>query len=401
MSAVFRGYRDGDVESSSDDGDNGVGAELRAALQGSGSLDLRLPPCSTFAPLEVERCGHVAIGAVSGGAFCGHQVFELPCDHGCPMMRGHGKAKSGRADIIHRFTMSSVRAEPLNESLRALCLHKEQVARALEASGRDACELEDDEMAGVLRTNSGGYQSHNTIFDGFEDMAEHRRHACCRELHLIASAAMDELSLHGREEVHYPDEGRRPMAGELHSAYAWINVNRATDANFTHVHDPSRWSAVYFVAGGAPVDRRNSHPPHQQAPSGSSSAAAADACPSSATPVGGARHETSGHLVFRGGPQADIDSTHSYLAVPPAPGTLWLFPGSVPHLVLGQAGSTHPPRDQQGRSDHTAAAALAEAEGRAPTLPRISVAINYTEALAPAATRNPLRSLPGRIPLCK
>ena len=28
--------------------------------------------------------------------------------------------------------------------------------------------------------------------------------------------------------------------GELHSAYAWINVNRSSDLNFMHTHDPQR-----------------------------------------------------------------------------------------------------------------------------------------------------------------
>ncbi len=42
----------------------------------------------------------------------------------------------------------------------------------------------------------------------------------------------------------------------------------------------------------------------------------------------------SGHLLFRGGRAAGSDATHSYLAVPPLPGSLWLFPGAVPHGVL-------------------------------------------------------------------
>ena len=29
------------------------------------------------------------------------------------------------------------------------------------------------------------------------------------------------------------------------------------------------------------------------------------------------------------------NATHTYFAVHPVPGSLWIFPGSIPHLVLG------------------------------------------------------------------
>jgi hypothetical protein len=54
----------------------------------------------------------------------------------------------------------------------------------------------------------------------------------------------------------------------------------------------------------------------------------------------------------------------SYFAVPPTPGTLWLFPGSVPHTVM-----------------HTV---LPEGVPE-PATPRISIGINFETAVAPLA----------------
>ena len=157
---------------------------------------------------------------------------------------------------------------------------------------------------------------------------------------------MDELG-----EQQYPDIASRPFHGEPHLAYAWLSVNRAGHYNCMHVHDKARWSAVYYVHEG-------------------------EACPHDAN--------CSGRLIFRGGPskrrRLDGDelgraahgaatptlSTHSFLAVPPEPGALWLFPGGIPHAVMptSHAGS------RQGRRDLRAHA-------------RISVAINFEEAMAP------------------
>ena len=58
----------------------------------------------------------------------------------------------------------------------------------------------------------------------------------------------------------------------------------------------------------------------------------------------GHAHPTCGHMIFRcgarpheeGGPRlgpTGVPRT-GYFAVPPTPGTLWLFPGGAPHCVL-------------------------------------------------------------------
>ena len=78
----------------------------------------------------------------------------------------------------------------------------------------------------------------------------------------------------------------------------------------------------------------------------------------------------SGHMVFRGGQRQAIDgdevgnkASHSYMAIRPEPGTLWVFPGSIPHMVM----RTILPYG------------VAE-----PDASRISVGINFSDAVPPA-----------------
>jgi hypothetical protein len=101
---------------------------------------------------------------------------------------------------------------------------------------------------------------------------------------MVASAALGEL---GIERV-YPDQRSRPRMGEPHPAYAWLNVNRASDYNALHVHARDRWSAVYFVAAG------------EYGPGG----------------------QRGGTLVLRGG--GERGCTHTYMPIHPEPGRLWL-----------------------------------------------------------------------------
>ena len=308
---------------------------LRIALLATGSHSLSLPHWASFAPL-------IGAGFVDteGATFVSHTTYMLPCDHSCSAARGPGRSKQGLADTIHRFELAESFAAPLNKSIRSASLEMEVAADAAVGDG-----------GGQLKSNWGGYQSSTTIFEGCEDEGEHQRLSGCRQLHALASLAMEVLGeLEGGSAglSHYPDQATRPLAGELHSAYAWLNVNRSSDLNYMHVHDPLRWSGVYFVDAGATVEESHG-----------------------------------GRLLFRGGKQAHVDASHSFLAVPPTPGTLWIFPGSVPHAVLGQVVPTDPPRDTHGRSDHAAAATEACARGEAPEAARISVAINFSEALTP------------------
>ena len=100
-----------------------------------------------------------------------------------------------------------------------------------------------------------------------------------------------------------------------------------------------------------------------------------------------------GYLVFRGGkPRCDdeeaeedearANASHCYFAVPPVPGTLWLFPGTVPHCVLpivpghgqqeeGVGGAGGGSGGAGGPDDH---------EALDPRTARISFAINFDDA---------------------
>jgi hypothetical protein len=199
-----------------------------------------------------------------------------------------------------------------------------------------------------------------------------------------------------------------------HAAHAWLNVNRSGDSNEMHMHDARRWSAVYFVAGltggTAPaavgaytycaytycastycglltVALTGGTDPATTAGAGSGSGngpaadvaaadvaavdvTAADVAAVDVTAADVAAADVGGYLLFRaGGVQG---STHSFLAVPPEPGTMWLFPGGLPHCVMpfvdsgeGHAGGPggHHPGDMPGD--------------------RISVAINFEDAAPP------------------
>ena len=164
-----------------------------------------------------------------------------------------------------------------------------------------------------------------------------RRH--CQELHSMASAAIDELGCLSIVSKNAGAVGTSSLMRPLHKANAWLNVNRANDQNLMHVHNSCRWSGTYYVA--APPD---------------------------------STEKLDGRLIFRAGSKRRADgqpsaASHSFMTVPPTPGSLWLFPGSIPHRVLG---STMVPGKYQ----------KVEATERGMWAPRISVAINFLDALA-------------------
>ena len=292
-------------------------------LAGKGPMAL---VAATFEPL-LPLPTNVPLSAAAQDAISTHTTYELPCEH-----ENEGVPKGGlqQVDVVHRFTLQRHVAWPLNERLVKLAERKEQLA--LE------CEMRlvrippgPDSNAGVVMTNKGGYQSYHDLFEDGSPEA-------CNELRELVSVALteivdDELDAFGGYCTTYEGDEAclRPELGELHKAYAWLNVNRGTDSNAVHQHDVERWSAVYFVCDGNP-----------NAPS--------FLCPES------------GHMIFRCGPKtlpaqpAPIDLaqlptqpagridlsqlstlcpfSHSYMSVSPLPGSLWIFPGSVPHAVM-------------------------------------------------------------------
>jgi hypothetical protein len=358
---------------------------------------------ATFEPLDPEGIDvPVTPSGASGSRWTQHTLYHIPND---PSTRSQSHLSSGTLSEVHRFRLDD--PHPLNERLVSLALQ-------MEASTEHAC---------VSKSNVGGFQSRADLFTVFSSAIDSRQRSTCRQLHGIVSAALDELCApppalaqapppfqggeammmptprseggsgddadaasdsdapqHGAqtEPQHLLDDqsavpfawpwrtGRPPLAEPLllREACAWFNVNRASDSNLLHVHHPARWSAVYFVSAG---------------------------------PVEGPRHAPAGHLVFRGGRKPSSGrggSSNTYFAVPPEPGCLWLFPGSMPHCVfpfeqaLDDDAVLDTPRtvgDHDGTQSGTVSQ-RGQAAGRsaaASSPPRISVAINAEDAVPP------------------
>ena len=253
---------------------------LRGLLLAARSHALSLPASCSFEPVKSQP---IAV-PVTTGCFSSHTTYHLPC------------SDTQNFQTIHSFQVPVAQSLTLNDGVGALALEMERQARQ-----------EPDGDGGVEMSNWGGFQSHPVLFeDALDDES-------CRDLHALVSAAMDELDGHWAALGHKLYTGRqelRPLQGDLHPAYAWLNVNRGADLNYLHVHDPVLWSAVYFVDGGE-VPSMKKEPP------------------------------TDGNLVFRGGANMGASTgsaisdhaSHTYMAVPPTPGMLWVFPGSIPHAV--------------------------------------------------------------------
>jgi len=304
-------------------------------------------------PLPID----VPLSVAAQNTISTHTTYELPCEH---ENEGIPEGDLQQVDVVHCFTLQRQVAWPLNERLVKLAESKEQLALECEMS-RVHIPPGPASNAGVVKSNKGGYQSYHDLFEKGSPEA-------FNELHDLVSVALTEIvaleldalghctAFAGEEACLYPE------MGELHKAYAWLNVNRGTDSNAVHQHDGERWSAVYFVSDGKPN-------------------APGFLCPES------------GHMIFRCGPKtlpaqppAPIDlgqlptqtssrvdlsqlptlcpSSHSYMSVAPLPGSLWIFPGSVPHAVM------------QTLLPH----GVTE-----PVQARISIGINFCDAMPPPA----------------
>jgi len=452
---------------------------VRAALLGTASLKLwnrcDLPPHTTFKQLEQPSTSVPVQCAI----FATHTCFALPSGR-----------LANKSNTLHRFELAEHVSAPLNAKLEAWVLGQERrAALSTDEPGHGS-------DAGVSKTNQGGFQTYSDIFSGQEGAARHRSFRPCRTMHAVMSAAMDELG-----PSVYPDEHTRPRPGEPHAAEGWANVNRPGlgDHNIMHIHDPGRWSAVYFVADGtcrvgeeagatditrascedgavppisgrpdpisgvpseptplpapvpgqavmAPVAPKRHealavapppsalglsplplppHPNEARAPPTSQRTYPKQVDPPAAPLAASSaqRQPLEGHLLFRGGPlprtwcasyeaatpsgeassevaQASAAGfrqasavpggmaqplPHAYLAVPPRPGTLWLFPGEVPHTVL--PAQIKPPAEIAAEITPpvigSSSAARAPAFMNAGHAPRISIAVNFVDAIPP------------------
>ena len=297
---------------------------LSTLLAGKGPMAL---PAATFEPL-LPLATDVPLSVAARDTMSTHTTYELPCEH---ENEGIPEGDLQQIDVVHRFTLQPHVARPLNEKLVNLAESKEQLALECEMSLVHT-PPGPTSNAGVVKTNKGGYQSYHDLF-------EDRSPKAFNELRDLVSVALTEivaleLDALGQCTSYAGDEAcLRPELGELHKAYAWLNVNRGTDSNAVHQHDVEHWSAVYFVSDGKPI-------------------APGFLCPAE-----------SGHMIFRCGPKtlpaqppASMDLaqlptqpsglvdlsqlttlcsfSHSYMSVAPLPGSLWIFPGSVPHAVM-------------------------------------------------------------------
>jgi len=304
---------------------------LSSLLAGRGST--ALPVSSTFEML-LPQATNVMLSVAAAKNLSTHTTYELPCEH---------VSEPQLFDVVHRFTVQRRVALRLNERLTILAERKLQLATN--------CEMRlvhispgPGSNAGVIKTNKGGYQSYHDLFEDSSPKA-------CRELRDLVSVALSEIvalevDTTGQSSSYPGDEAcLQPELGKLHASYAWLNVNRSSDWNSVHQHDVERWSAVYFVSDGEPN-------------------APGFPCPES------------GHMIFRCGPkplpaqlQGGIDTTasssgvcsHSFMTVAPLPGSMWIFPGSVPHAVM-----------------HTVLPS-----GVNEPAPRISIGINFQDARSP------------------
>jgi hypothetical protein len=315
---------------------------LRAELLCEASSLLKLPPESTFEPLRMPPD---EIPIEPGSPFSAHGAFFLPVDNGREARQQSATLfQAGLCDIVHRFTLRQHLADELNSALVEYALHRECLADVAlwEWSAREEnvglhgaewveawlASGPDERQAGVRRTNVGGYQSQDDVFEpcAEDDDDEHERLWGCRQLHRICSAALDAL-----DPAHklYPMGEGLPLTravGEPHRASAWVNVNRRNAFNTMHIHDHGKWTAVYFAADGVGVGGARDEEEREGAqPSGE----AGVATEAHATWAGNARR-----LVLRGGSQARVhtsadavrdEASHCYMAVQPLPGTLWLL----------------------------------------------------------------------------
>ena len=318
---------------------------LRKALLGSAlprrEDGLLLPPTSTFEPI-VPRPIDVPLTGHGKQEFARHTAYHLPRE-----------AAPDQEDVVHCFALRD--AGVINDGIYNWALRKEAKFEAARAGIllRTGVPSQFKDLGKVV-SNRGGYQSHPDLFERQQSnpaQAATRRFAVpglppvptdvqdalglahCHELHRIASEALEQL---GRDRD--PDL-TQPAAelGEQHRtrflpATSWLNVNRAADVNMLHIHNKEKLSGTYYVTSGQRTEPQRPQPMWLGG---------------GAAEAGGGSCGADGCLIFRTGamPRADggaSETTHTFMKVAPRPGELWLFPGSIPHMVMGVSPTTQP-----------------------------------------------------------
>lgn len=322
--------------------------ELRARLLAE-RTNLALPASTKFERLSAQPSEVLLLSGKAQKLFTAHLAYRLPCED-VPY----------QYDAIHRLVVRFDIATKLNAALLKWALHKEAKAAKLATQAAPPQPGRGSDV-GYQLSNRGGFQSYPDIFDpnpkvSDDDVEELVGRSAARLLHGIASRAVD--AINGCD-----------TPAKLKGAYGWLNINRPGHFNALHTHPKNRWSAVYYVDSGEPqlMTRREL-------------TAASDkhdaACGS----------DVASHLIFRGGSTSGQGS-RSYLALPPVPATLCLFPGSVPHCVMDSALRAGPEvRSERGQVSARRRADDAVDEtgvdiqrGRH----RVSIAMNFRDAAPP------------------
>ena len=393
---------------------SGKERSLRTALLASDHASLALPESATFERLDAKGVGVPLIDARALETCVGHTSYLVPCDTQSVLPATVGPSAtttstSPLVETVHCFQLLPSVATPLNRGLRAWAEARERLANEEAHRRTEDFIAGPGSHAGLRLSNIGGFASWQDVFasptthdedaePSSASMEEREGRQQARRLHAIVSMAIDLASSPpspaacgggnavGSSSSARADEapGRERASGVmreeqaakhngvcdglreqgLHAMTAWLNVNRGRDYNEMHVHPPELWSAVYYVAAGE-SDRACST--YDGDATAVSSAGASDG-----HGHGDATAACAGHMIFRAG-RADGLSGHTYFPVAPVPGALWLFPGRMPHMVMGAA----PPTASTPRS---------------PPRARVSVAVNCTLAAPPppAAARGPV-----------
>ena len=290
-------------------------SELRSLLLSERSERWALSPDSTFENLQPEPTNE-PLSKNAVGHFESHLSYRVP------------SGTSEQADhTLHCFALHGSIATAMNVGLSDWAI--ERVHNWL-----------NDEATGVNLSNEGGYQSHADVFrremsecelPAEQSASEQEGRRCSGILRSALNAALDECMLRGESDAPgLPDMGvaeedaeEEPFGG-MHSACAWFNASRPGDCNVMHCHPAGRWSGVYYVAGGSALAAADEA-------ADAAGDAAGDAREHAAQGAAEAEEEEhAGHLLFRTGQRRTTPrASHSFLAVPPTAGCLWLFPGEI------------------------------------------------------------------------
>ena len=223
---------------------------------------------------------------------------------------GGGGPRKRTATEVHRFVLAEGVASELNARLR-----RDAVAHSRFQPGSSI-------------SNVGGYHSEVVGFER-SDASTH----WYGPLHALLVEALHAIDAFG-EAGAVPSE-RLEISG-------WLNVSAKDAHNKLHDHGSAMWSAVYFVDDGGGAEGAAALPTgwHEfvDAASGRSyfspdSGEARDGQATWERPSACA-----GELLLETQLKA-WTSEFAYLPVRPVPGTMWIFPGYMPHAVLPRATS--------------------------------------------------------------